>query len=183
MCDSTASLHSTPPHVPDIAEYLLNCITFVCLWNKTKDNLFQNYKAFCYPAPVKRMSPIFFLAVKHNFDNLHHLSRSLILSVASVRLWQLWALSSSSSSASPHSEYIGECFNPVLFRCRCRLPCSVMGRKLATKTLLARLEAIKPNPAFHSSYKLYFTRRSLAARSTAVSWITRNTSNVISLEF
>jgi len=49
------------------------------------------------------MSPIFFLAVQYNFKNFQHISRLMILSMASVRLWYHWTCSRSISSASSPS--------------------------------------------------------------------------------
>lgn len=43
------------------------------------------------------------------------------------------------------------------------------GAKIGNEDTSGQIEARKPNPAFHSSYKFYFTRRSLATRPTSVS--------------
>jgi hypothetical protein len=59
------------------------------------------------------MPTIFFLALKYNFDNFHNLSRSLTLSMTSVRLTSLDALKGHFFGVV-HSGHIGESLNPTL---------------------------------------------------------------------
>jgi len=86
------------------------------------------------------MAPNFSLATQRNFDNFHHLQRSVTLPTKSVTLWHLWVWSRSTSWASPHSRQTGESIHTILFRWRCRKSCSLTRRKLATNTLIGRAD-------------------------------------------
>jgi hypothetical protein len=78
---------------------------------------YSKLSVFFFSMPITGMSHIFLLAVLYNFDNFHHLSQLLTLSMASIRLWHVWLWSRSIALASPHSGHTGESLNQIIFRC------------------------------------------------------------------
>ena len=97
---------------------------------------------FLHPTPVRGLSLVFFLALQHDFDRFHYLTRLLALSMLAVKLRQFWMWSRSISFASMHTGQIEEPCIPNLFRWRCTQSCAVIRRKLAAKTFLGTIYGI-----------------------------------------